>query len=520
MRTLIDLVRARAEADPDFLTYHFLHDGRTDARADSLSTGELEIRARAIAAALIEAGAGGRTALLLYPPGIDYITAFFGCLFAGVVAVPVYPPTGHAGRAMPRLLRILRDAGATTVLTTGAFAELSPPADLAPELADFTWIATDEVDDSRAADWSEPGTGSDGLALLQYTSGSTADPKGVMLTHRTLLHNLGLIRDHFRLEPRTHAVIWLPPYHDMGLIGGILAPLFAGSSAVLMSPPAMLERPLRWLEAIGHWEATHSGGPNFAYELCVRKSEPEERARIDLRSWRVAFNGSDTVRGDSLDRFARAFAPSGFRPEAFLPCYGLAEATLLVTAKEVGRPVTVREAEDGSRLVGCGRAVGGQEVLVVDPADGRVRGPGEIGEVCVSGPSVAAGYWNRPEETARTFAPHPSRPGTRMLRTGDLGLLTEDGELFVRGRLKDLLIIRGRNHYPQDIEETVESAHDALRRGDGAAFSVEAEGEERLVVVWAVADGADALPAVIGKAIRAVVAEALGVAVHAIALVP
>lgn len=339
----------------------------------------------------------------------------------------------------------------------------------------------------------------DTLAFLQYTSGSTGTPKGVMLTHSNLLHNSALIHRCFEHTPHSQGVIWLPPYHDMGLIGGILQPLYGGFPVTLMSPLVFLQRPFVWLQTISQTRATTSGVPNFAYDFCVRKITPEQRAILDLSSWEVAFCGAEPVRADTLDRFTVTFKSCGFRREAFYLCYGLAEATLMVsgglkaalpTIYTVQGPalkrnrVVMASAEDADvwKLIGCGQSPPDQKVVIVDPESLIQCPPAQVGEIWISGPGVASGYWNRPEETKQTFGAYLADTGEGpFLRTGDLGFL-KDGELFVTGRLKDLIIIGGRNHYPQDIERTVEQSHPSLRPGCCVAFSIDVEGEEQLVV--------------------------------------
>ncbi|HEX6292323.1 MAG TPA: amino acid adenylation domain-containing protein, partial [Herpetosiphonaceae bacterium] len=494
--TLIELLRTTALHNPDRQGYTFLLNGETDAV--SLTYGELDRQARSIAALLQQARASGERALLLYPPGLEYIAAFFGCLYAGVVAVPAYPP--RLNRNLDRLQTIVKDAQPGIALTTGSLlASMRQQPTFPPDLAALRWHTTDTVPAAAADDWQPPAVSPDTLAFLQYTSGSTGAPKGVMLTHGNLLHNSELIRQSFEHTPESRGCIWLPPYHDMGLIGGIVQPLYAGFPVTLMSPTAFLQAPIRWLQAISRTRATTSGGPNFAYDLCIRKVTPEQRAALDLSSWDVAFTGAEPVRAETLERFAAVFAECGFRREAFYPCYGLAEATLIVTGGAKRALPTSRTfdalalekhqaveavAEDTARtLIGCGHAMSGQQAIVVDPETGNRQGAGQIGEVWVSGPSVAHGYWNQPAATEQTFGAYLVESGAGpFLRTGDLGFLHE-GELFVTGRIKDLIIIRGRNYYPQDIEQTVEQSHAALRAGSGAAFSVDLDDHERLVVV-------------------------------------
>ena len=491
--TLVDALRAHAREHPERTAYVFLQDG--EAEADRRSYAALDAGARAVAARLRERGAAaGDRALLLYPPGLDFITAFLGCLAAGVVAVPCYPP--RPGRGQPRLKAILADAGARFALATSAIAgKLESLAAEDPEIAALERLATDHL----PAALTEPAK-VDGstLAFLQYTSGSTSTPKGVMVTHGNLVFMERLLADVFQQDEASVVVGWLPVYHDMGLIGNVLQPLWLGATCVLMSPVAFLRRPRRWLEAVSRYRATTSGGPSFAYELCAARIGEDDRRGLDLSSWRVAFNGAEPVRASALERFAAAFAPCGFRREAFQPCYGLAEATLLVSglrrpggpvlldvaaaALEQGRVEAPGEAAGRRRtLVGCGQVPAEQPVAVVDPATLRLCPPELVGELWVRGPGIAAGYWRRPEETDEAFGALVDGEGL-WLRTGDLGFL-RDGELFVTGRLKDLLILRGRNHYPQDLELTAESSAAGLALGANAAFAVEEDGEERLVVV-------------------------------------
>ncbi|NNC02670.1 amino acid adenylation domain-containing protein, partial [Corallococcus exiguus] len=481
--------------------YTFLGD---DGEETVWSASDLDVRARRIASALRERGAQGERVLLLYPPGLDYIAGFFGCLYAGAVAVPAYPPDPmRLERTLPRLRAIIQDARASVVLTTSGILGLSDFVfEQAPDFRALHWMATDELPEGGEQDWVAPeGLGAESLAFLQYTSGSTGTPKGVMLTHGNLLHNLSLIHGAFGARADSVGVIWLPPYHDMGLIGGILEPLYGGFPVTLMSPMAFLKRPMAWLEAVSRFGGSISGGPNFAFDLCVRKSTPEQRRALDLSRWEVAFCGAEPIRPETLERFVEAFGPSGFRREAFFPCYGLAEGTLIVSGGEKSAPpvsVTISgeglerhraeevgAAEPGARtLVGCGQTLAEQRIAIVDPETLERRAPGEVGEVWVSGPSVAQGYWGREEATRETFHARIAREdGGPYLRTGDLGFLRPEGELYVTGRSKDLIILRGRNHYPQDLEATVEGAHPALRPGGGAVFSVEVRGEERAVVV-------------------------------------
>ncbi|HTG35648.1 MAG TPA: non-ribosomal peptide synthase/polyketide synthase [Thermoanaerobaculia bacterium] len=530
--TLIELLRARAGERGEVAAYTFLADGERES--ERLTRSGLDARARALGASLQRLGAEGERALLLYPPGLDFVAAFFGCLYGGVTAVPAYPP--RSSRLLPRLRAIAGDARPKVVLTTRALlAGAEAMAGRLPELAGARWVATDDLDPALAEEWREPAVDGGTLAFLQYTSGSTSLPKGVMVTHGNLLHNQEMIRQAFGQSERSVIVGWLPLYHDMGLIGNVLQPLYVGAPCVLMSPVAFLQRPLRWLEAVSRYRGTTSGGPNFAYDLCARRIAPAEREALDLSSWEVAFNGAEPVRAETLDRFAAAFAASGFRRTAFYPCYGLAEATLFVAGGAAGREPAVEpfataalergaaeRAVDGDpvrRLVGCGAAWLDQEIAVADPETGRPCPPGRVGEIWVAGSSVAQGYWNRPEATARDFGARlAGEPAGRFLRTGDLGFLA-GGELFVTGRVKDLIILRGRNHYPQDLEATAEESHPALRPGCGAAFAVDDGGEERLVIVQEIDRRREGEAAAAAEAVRRAVAEAHEVRVHEVALV-
>ncbi len=493
---LVDLLLHRASHQANDRAYSYLVDGETEEV--NWTYAELDRRARAIGAGLQAQNLAGQRALLLYPAGLEFVAAFFGCLYAGVVAVPAYPPKRN--RSLSRIQAIADDAEAKVALTTQDVLErVQPLLDQAPNLKVLRWQATDNLDAGLEKDWKHPEVYGDTLAFLQYTSGSTGTPKGVMLNHANLMHNSALIAYAFEHTRSGHGMFWLPSYHDMGLIGGILQPLYIGQWPVLMSPVAFLQKPVRWLQAISRYKATISGGPNFAYDLCVRKVTAEQRETLDLSSWNLAFNGAEPVREETLEAFAKMFAPCGFRREAFYPCYGMAEATLIVSGGFKTAPPVVRsfdsEAlennqivdalpdEEGARpLVGCGGTLLDQEIVIVNPDTLNRCAADEVGEVWVAGPSIAQGYWKRADLTAHTFQAHLTDGAGPYLRTGDLGFM-QAGELFITGRLKDLIIIHGLNHYPQDIELTVDTAHPSLREGAGAAFTVEIEGRERLVLV-------------------------------------
>lgn len=497
---LVELVRHRAAHQGDDPAFIFLVDGE-DVQV-RLSYCELDLRARAIASWLQKNVKFGDRVLLLYPPGLDFITAFLGCLYAGAVAVPIYPP--RRNRSMLRIQAVARDCDANVALTTDSVLErVEPLIDDTPLLKRLTWCPTCRFEASMADKWVYPEEITpESTAFLQYTSGSTGTPKGVMLSHANMLHNSGIIAHGFEHTRSGLGVFWLPSYHDMGLIGGIIQPIYVGRPNVLMSPMSFLQRPHRWLSAISRFRATTSGGPNFAFDLCVQKVTPEQMRSLDLSSWRVAFNGAEPVRAATIQRFTEKFASCGFRPEAFYPCYGMAETTLMVTGGMVherpvirtfesralteGRaiPTTKVVGHNGTRdLVSSGRCFFSQKVLIVDP-DRMVRCPdNQVGEVWVQGPSVAQGYWKQPEMTKAVFGARLRDTGQGpFLRTGDLGFL-EGSELFVTGRIKDLIILHGVNHYPHDIERTVQRVHARLRRDCGAVFTVEENNAEKLILV-------------------------------------
>lgn len=498
--TLVELLQWRTLWHPDQSAYTFLSDGETIAR--SLTYAELDCQARAIAVLLQQYQARGERALLLYPPGLEFIVSFCGCLYSGVIAIPAPPPdAARLKRTLPRLQAIAKDAQASLVLTTSrirSMIEELSAQDL--QLQAMHWIATEEISSELANEWQDPGVSSDTLAYLQYTSGSTSTPKGVMVSHKNLIHHCAYIGQAWGYTSDSIAATWMPYFHDYGLIDGLIQPLYQGIPCFVMSPLTFVKRPLRWLQIISRYKVTHTQGPNFAYEHCLRRTDPEQYTDLDLSSWRTASNGAEPVRKETLECFVKTFQPYGFRWSAFYPAYGLAEATLLVSTKQhkAEMPVfctistaaleqnqIVEASEDQQNvqtLVGCGNPIGDMKVVIVHPETLLQCSPDQVGEIWVSDPSIAIGYWNHLEETERTFQAYLADTSEGpFLRTGDLGFL-KDGELFITGRLKDLIIIRGRNHYPQDIELTVEQSHPTLRPSYGAVFSVEIEGEERLIV--------------------------------------
>lgn len=498
--TFIELLQWRAIHQKAKLAYTFLVDGET--QETNLTYGTLDHRVRAIATCLQKLAAKGERALLLYPPGLDYITAFFGCLYAGIVAVPVYPPQpARVERNLPRLQAIRGDSQATVALTNeGLLASIDVLFKQAPEFRKLHWISTEDLPASLASEWHDPGINEGDLAFLQYTSGSTGQPKGVMVTHSNLFANHSMIQNAYQHPVDAPFVSWLPIFHDMGLIGGILQSMYCGAPCIFMSPRAFIQKPFRWLQALSRYQGHTSHAPNFAYDLCVSKTTPEQRATLDLSHWKVATNGSEPVRKETIQRFSEAFAPAGFRPEAFCPAYGLAEATLCVTvnrknAHPIIRSFSTEDLERGqiklelsadgqqSALVGCGQVCPSEHIVIVNPETCVVCPPNQIGEIWAAGPHIARGYWSHPKETQATFQAYLSEGDEGpFMRTGDLGFFYED-ELYITGRLKDLIIIRGRNLYPQDIEATVGHCHHALRPDGGAAFSLQRNGEEQFVVV-------------------------------------
>ena len=525
--TMVELVGLRGRIHPAATAFVFLKDGETEDGA--LSYGAMDQQSRAVAAALRRIGCADARVLLLYPQGLEFVVAFFGTLRAGAAAVPA--PHAKAGRAsIDRLLAIVDDARPLVALTTDALvAETMAALGTGPNKVIVTSISALIAQQAPDTDAELPKP--DQLALVQYTSGSTGTPRGVMITHANLMANMALIREKFGHTRASVFVGWLPMFHDMGLVGNLLQPVYAGCKCVLMSPSAFLEEPVRWLRAISIYRGTTAGAPNFAYDFCVDRIDMVDRAGLDLRSLEIAFNGSEPVRARTLDRFAEAFAPYGYRRSASYPCYGMAEATLLITGGTKSmQPARHHWTNTGAALQTCissGSALSGSghALLIVDPDTMQPQPDGSVGEIWFAGPSVATGYWNRRPETAACFGQSPAdRHDPRWLRTGDLGFMA-DGALYVTGRSKDVMILRGRNIYPQDIEAAAEDAHPALRPDCSAAFLIEdtdAAGKDRraLVVVSEVAHRYLREPpmAEIADAVRAVVSRDHGQSVSVIAL--
>jgi phthiocerol/phenolphthiocerol synthesis type-I polyketide synthase C len=535
--SLLEVVRHHAGMRPEHCALVFLPDGEREG--GRLSYAELDRRARVFGAQVQRMNLQGTSLLLMLPPGMGYIVAFLGCLYAGAIPVPGYPPTNsmHA----ERMAHIVEDCQARAVIVA-ATSKPDPASERMkqhlPAGLGCRFIPIDDGADLGMADpvdWHDPAADRDGTAYLQYTSGSTSHPRGVVVTHGNLLSNCATYARAAALDEADVFVTWLPLFHDMGLIWGVIQALYVGATIVMMPPLCFVQKPLRWLQAISRYRGTISCAPNFAYELCASAEDQALRGTLDLSSWCVAGNAAEPVHPDTLARFARRFGPCGFRPAAMNPSYGLAEATLAVTshprlraprvidvdraALSGGRLAPAPNPESAHQLVSCGRAWLDTRLAIVDELTREMCVDGRVGEIWVQGPQVAQGYWRRDTETAETFGACLAEGGGPWLRTGDLGVL-QDGELYITGRLKDVIIIRGQNHYPQDIEHTMYRAHAALEIGHGAAFPVEVDGQERLVVVQEVRrsqrhkiDGAQVV-----QAIRAAIAEVHGLQVHAVQL--
>ena len=534
--TLRDLLDERARERPHSIAYAFLAGTELQNQWDYAA---LRRETAKIAAHLKDRGAARSRVLLIYPQGLEFLAAFFACLCGNVVAVPVPAPEAwNLRRSMPRLRAIAEDAKATLVLTTRKILDLT--AALGATAWDFStmpWIATDELSGDAQSDLGDEPIDPGGLAYLQYTSGSTATPSGVMISHENLMHHLSALHKACGYGDGV-TVNWMPHFHDYGLVQGLLQPLYSGDPCYFMSPMSFLKRPAHWLAAITKYRGTHSQAPNFAYDHCVRRTRPEERDALDLRSWKAAGNAAEPINPRVLDAFAEMFKPFGFRTSTFAPAFGLAEATLLVSstpldagprilnldagALEEGRIVSARPGDTKRQVVGCGAIVGDTKVAIVDP-DTLSRCPADrIGEIWVSDTAVAGGYWNQPERSKEIFDARLSDTGEGpWLRTGDLGFL-RDGQLYIAGRLKDLIIIRGANFAPQDIEWLSQRADPAFAGAESAAFSVPLDGEERLVVVQELnrkdrPPDAD-LQAIAAK-IRQNIAEEFDIRAYAVALV-
>ncbi|MFJ4325070.1 fatty acyl-AMP ligase [Streptomyces tricolor] len=520
--TALHLLRRHAAERPGRAAVTFVHDHDAADGARTLDYAALDAEARRVASWLQERCAPGDRVLLLHPPGLPFVTAFLGCLYAGTVAVPS-PMPGQFQYQQRRVTRIALDAGVGVALTDSGQLEEARRW-IETENLGFT-VAASDTDGFGAADaWRDPGATAGDLVLLQYTSGSTGDPKGVMVDHGNLLHNADSLRRALGLTEDTNFGGWIPLYHDMGLMGQLLPSLFLGSHCALMSPMAFLKRPHQWLSLLDRYDVGYSAAPNFAYELCVRRVTDAQLAGLDLSRWTFAANGSEPIQASTLRDFAERFAPAGFRAEALAPCYGMAEATVFVSGL-AGRPPRVEPVDSDAlekhvlqpplpegpvrELVGCGN-VPDFDVRIVDPADGTVLPDGTTGEIWLRGPSVAAGYWGRPDATEETFGARTADGDGPFLRTGDLGALV-DGEIYVTGRSKDLLIVHGRNLYPQDIEHELRRRHPELATLAGTAFTVPVPQEEVVVLHEIRGRFTDEQYAELSRALRTTVYQEFGV---------
>lgn len=495
--SLIDLIQYRAKYQADQTAFIFLQNGKNESRR--LTYQQLNYQAQQLAIHLKNRTQPGDRILLLYPPGLDFIIAFFACLYVGVIAIPLYPP--RPNRSINRIKAIIANAEVKLGLSTSeAFSLIERRFLDNPELSVLSWLISDNLPETSQSFQLGCDTDQNTLALLQYTSGSTGQPKGVMVSHGNILHNCRYIQQSFKLTSEDVSASWLPHFHDMGLIDGILEPIYSGILGILMPPIAFLGRSINWLKAISDYGVTHSGGPNFAYDLCVNKISLEQRKTLDLSSWKTAYNGAEPIRAQTLEQFTKAFEISGFRAKYFYPCYGLAESTLMVTGgyrdkapnqcqldtEALGKN-QVKEATEttikSKQFVSCGYLWLNTQIVIVSPQSLTPCLANQVGEIWVSSDSIAHGYWNLPEVTQYSFNAclSDTKKGP-FLRTGDLGFI-KDGELFITGRLKDILIIKGENYYPQDIEETVSQSNVALRENCGAAFCVSIDGIEKLIIV-------------------------------------
>lgn len=493
-RSLVALLARRAADQADDRAYVFVSDRGVEEAA--LTFRQLHVAATGLASRLAETTRPGARAILVFPPGIEFMVAFFGCLIAGIIAVPIMMPRRNSARDASST--ILADCAPTLALTTSAFARRD---DLRARFAQakITWIEVD-LAGGEAAPAALPEPGPHDVAFLQYTSGSTSAPKGVMVSHANLLANLEMIRVALGNTRQSTHVNWVPLYHDMGLILNALQAFYVGATCVLMAPNAFMQRPLGWLRAISHYRAEVVCSPNFGFDLCVSRYRADQMDGIDLSSLRIALNGAEPVRAETIARFVATFAPHGLDARAMYPAYGMAEATLLISGGTRGGGVVTRsvsraglqahvaerpiDAADNQTVIGCGRALAGEEIAIVDP-ERCVRLPADqVGEIWVRGANVARAYWGNEDATRKGLNAEIADEDGHWLRTGDLGFCDGSGELFVTGRIKDLIIIRGINHYPQDIERSVQSVDGVLRENCGAAISVpDDRGEETLVII-------------------------------------
>ncbi|MBK9358134.1 MAG: AMP-binding protein [Bacteroidales bacterium] len=496
--TLPEIIQTRAIHTPDETAYIFLRDGEDDE--EKISYGELFRTATGIAGKLAGISAKGERALMLFPPGLEFVKALYGCFFAGIIAVPAYAP--RKNRSLERIKTLVVDSGSTVVLcTSDIFQSFERSFSDLEELNGLKWLTVEDCLPDENNLWlnQEAPQPSD-VALLQYTSGSTGKPKGVMVTHRNILRNAMFIRKSFSLSRKSVSVTWLPSFHDMGLIDGIIEPVFNGCPGIVIPPVAFIQKPMRWLKAISKYKGTHGGAPNFAFDHCVEGIPIEEREGLDLSSLSTLYCGAEPIRESTFTRFIETYKAHGFKTSMLYPCYGMAETTLIISGPSAGRgPVylcisanaleqnKVQKAsendQDARYLVGVGYPWLDTEVKIVNPETLILCNDDEVGEIWVSGSIVTAGYWNKVTETKESFAATIGGDlSVKYLRTGDLGFF-DQGELYITGRLKDMIILQGRNYYPHDIEFVAEASHPALRQNASAAFSIDIDDDEKLVIV-------------------------------------
>lgn len=536
----VEVLQRRAAETPDRLSHLLL--GATEAEDHSLTYSQLDAEVKSMAAFLQSIAKPGERALLVCPTSLEFIVAMYACLYAGIVPIPTNPP--GMNRSAQRLEAIAKDARARLVLTTPEYqAAFLAEAAQFPDFAALKWVTRETVRAGGGHSLKIPEIKPESLAFMQYTSGSTNIPKGVLISYRNFSHNMHALHET-RVRGGEYAddsavLTWTPLFHDMGLLIGTFLTPMDGTPSILMPTIQFMQNPLNWLKAIQKFKVTASGGPNFAYDLCVNKIPLEKCEGLDLSSWKIAYNSAEPVRAETQARFAEKFAPFGFRPEALAPCYGMAETTLVISFYtgekrtiaqrfrradfEEGRlvPSDSNDPKESVEAVSSGTPLADYQIAIVHPKSRKRCAPDEVGEVWISGDSVGEGYWNRPDDTKHTFGAHIA--GTHegpFLRTGDLGFMY-DGHLYITGRLKDLLIVRGRNYYPQDVEMTVERTHPALRAGGGAAFSVVEDNVEQLIVVHETQrrelEGVDWNEVI--KQIRANIAREHGIRAHAVILI-
>jgi acyl-CoA synthetase (AMP-forming)/AMP-acid ligase II len=496
-----ELLQFRAINQASDKAYGFFSDAGEETQ--SLTYEELHKKSLSLALQLKQSSIqGGERALLLFPPGLEFLVAYFGCIYAGIIPVPVIP--SRRGKTRSSTFSILNDAKPKIALTTVDMLDaLSTEFKDDKHASNIHWLSVDITEKSTSniiEKFTPEISHRNDLAFLQYTSGSTSSPKGVMVTHGNLLENSEMIKQGLGNDESCHYVSWVPLYHDMGLIYNVLQSLYLGTSCVLLAPVTFLQRPLLWLKAISHYKAKVAGAPNFAFDLCVERFNPTLMEGIDLSHWEVAFNGAEPVRAETISAFINTFEPYGFKPKAFYPCYGMAEATLLISGgqrcstsiiKEVSksglhkkRALPATNSEDSQHVVGCGKSLIGETIAIVNPDTLAACSVNEVGEIWVSGDNIASGYWENKQASTETFlATIAGVKEKYFLRTGDLGFLDENKELFIAGRLKDVIIVRGENFYPQDIEKTVEDSHPALKPNCCAVFTVQKNDKQQLVIV-------------------------------------